>query len=47
MELMWYFVVLILSIYSVKLVTKPERNKENLAAKTCRLSGGTSTEMLV
>ena len=47
MELMSCFVSLILSIYTVKLVTKSERNKENLAVETCRLSGGTSIEMLV
>ena len=47
MELMSCFVSLILSIYTVKLVTKPERNEENLAVETCKLSGGTSTEMLV
>ena len=38
-----YFVSLILLIYTVELVTK--RNKENLVAQTCRLSGGTSSEM--
>ena len=40
-------VSLILLIFTVKLVTIPERNKENLAVQTCRLSGGTSTEMSV
>ena len=38
-----YFVSLILLIYTVELVTNPERNKENLVAQTCRLSGATST----
>ena len=33
------FVSLILLIYTAELVTK--RNKENLVAQTCRLSGGT------
>ena len=42
-----YLVSLILLIFTVKLVTIPERNKENLAVQTCRLSGGTSTEMSV
>ena len=36
------FVSLILSVYAVKLVTKPERNKENLAVDACRLSGDIS-----
>ena len=40
-----YFVSLILLIYTAELVTK--RNKENLVAQTCRLSGGTSSEMSV
>ena len=39
------FVSLILLIYTAELVTK--RNKENLVAQTCRLSGGTSSEMSV
>ena len=47
MELMSCFVSLILSICTVKLVTKPERNKENLAVETCRLSGGSNKEMLL
>ena len=42
-----YLVSLILLIFTVKLVTIPERNKENLAVQTCRLSGCTSTEMSV
>ena len=42
-----YFVSLILLIYTVELVTKPVRNKENLAVQACRLSGGTSSEMSV
>ena len=41
-----YFVSLILLIFTAELVTNPERNKENLAVQTCRLSGGTSTQML-
>ena len=40
-----YFVSLILLICTAELVTK--RNKENLVAQTCRLSGGTSSEMSV
>ena len=47
MELMSCFVSLMLSIYTVKLVTNSERNKENLAVETCRLFGGNSTEMLI
>ena len=42
-----YLVSLILLIFTVELVTNPERNKENLAVQTCRLSGGTSTEISV
>ena len=42
-----YFVSLVLLIYTVELVTNPERNKENLVAQTCRLSGATSAEMSV
>ena len=41
------FVSLILLIYTVELVTNPERNKENLVVQTCKLSDGTSTEMSV
>ena len=42
-----YFVSLIPSVFIAELVTNPERNKENLAVQTCRLSGGTSTEISV
>ena len=38
-----YFASLILLIYTVELGTNVERNKENLAAQACRLSGSTSS----
>ena len=41
-----YFVALIILIYAIELATNPERNTFR-AVQTCRLSGGTSTEISV